>query len=71
MAIGTFTAAVGVPILLTPLAEQLAAGSGFSLEAILMLQALSFSTSYLVYQNRHLLWLRWGWQVCAWLTVPS
>lgn len=51
MAIGTFTAAVGVPILLTPLAEQLAAGSGFSLEAILMMQALSFSTPYLVYQS--------------------
>lgn len=51
MGIGTFTAAVGVPILLTPLAEPLAAGSGFSLEAILMMQALSFSTPYLVYQS--------------------
>ena len=51
MAIGTFTAAVGVPILLTPLAEPLVAGSGFSLKAILMMQALSFSTPYLVYQS--------------------
>lgn len=51
MAIGTFTAAVGVPVLLTPLAQQLAAGSGFSLEAILMMQAISFSTPYLVYQS--------------------
>ena len=51
MAIGTLTAAVGVPVLLTPLAESLAAGSEFSLKAVLMMQALSFSTPYLVYQS--------------------
>lgn len=49
--IGTFTAAPGVPILMTPMAEQLAAGSGFSLQTILMIQGLSFSTPYLVYQS--------------------
>jgi len=47
----TFTAAPGVPILMTPMAEQLADGSGFSLKAILMIQGLSFSTPYLVYQS--------------------
>jgi len=51
VAMGTFTAAPGVPILMTPLAEQLAQASGFSLLAVLMIQALSFSTPYLVYQS--------------------
>ena len=51
IAMGTFTAAPGVPILMTPVAEQMAQASGFSLLAVLMLQALSFSTTYLVYQS--------------------
>ena len=51
IAMGTFTAAPGVPILMTPIAEQMAQASGFSLLAVLMLQALSFSTTYLVYQS--------------------
>ena len=51
IAMGTFTAAPGVPILMTPVAEQMAEASGFSLLAVLMLQALSFSTTFLVYQS--------------------
>ena len=51
VAVGTFTAAPGVPIIMTPIAGQFAEGSGFSLQAVLMIQALSFSTPYLVYQS--------------------
>jgi di/tricarboxylate transporter len=51
IAVGTFTAAPGIPIIMTPLAEQISEGSGFSLNAVLMIQALSFSTPYLVYQS--------------------
>ena len=41
----------GIPIIMTPIAEQFAQASGFSLDAVLMIQALSFSTPYLVYQS--------------------
>jgi di/tricarboxylate transporter len=51
VAVGTFTAMPGIPIIMTPIAEQFAQGSGFSLEAVLMIQVLSFSTPYLVYQS--------------------
>ena len=51
IAMGAFTAAPGVPILMTPVAEQMAEASGFSLLAVLMLQTLSFSTTFLVYQS--------------------
>ena len=51
VAVGTFTAMPGIPIIMTPIAEQFALGSGFSLDAVLMIQALSFSTPYLVYQS--------------------
>jgi len=51
IAVGTFTAAPGIPIIMTPIAPALAEGSGFTLDAVLMIQALSFSTPYLVYQS--------------------
>jgi di/tricarboxylate transporter len=48
--VGTITGMPGIPIFMTPIAGQLAEGSGFSLQAVLMIQALSFSTPYLIYQ---------------------
>jgi di/tricarboxylate transporter len=51
IAVGTFTAMPGIPIIMTPIAEQFAQASGFSLDAVLMIQALSFSTPFLVYQS--------------------
>ncbi|WP_245583275.1 SLC13 family permease [Oceanospirillum beijerinckii] len=44
-----------VPALLTPMAEQLSANTGFSLEAVLMTQVFGFSTVVLPYQSVPLL----------------
>jgi di/tricarboxylate transporter len=50
MAVGLGTTLPGIPAVLTPLAGDLAALSGLSLESTLMTQAVGFSTPFLPYQ---------------------
>lgn len=47
---GLFTTVPGVPAVLTPLAGDLAAQTGFSLNTVLMTQVIGFSTVIFPYQ---------------------
>ncbi|MEG6504287.1 SLC13 family permease [Nitratidesulfovibrio sp. 1201_IL3209] len=51
MATGLLTTLPGIPAVLTPLAGELAAASGFSLEAVLMTQVVAVSSMLLPYQS--------------------
>lgn len=48
--LGVVTTVPGVPTVLTPMAQDLAAASGFSLTAVLMTQVIGFSTVLFPYQ---------------------
>ncbi len=48
---GMFTTLPGVPAVLTPFAEQMSHNSGFSIQAVLMLQVLGFSTILFPFQS--------------------
>ena len=50
MLTGLVTTIPGVPTVLTPMAPELAAASGFSLKAVLMTQVIGFSTVIFPYQ---------------------
>ena len=50
MGVSLVTTVAGMPAVMTPLAGDLAATTGFTLDTVLMLQVLSFSTPILVYQ---------------------
>ncbi len=50
MATGLFTTIPGVPAVLTPMAGDLAAQTGFSLQMVLMTQVIGFSTPLFPYQ---------------------
>jgi di/tricarboxylate transporter len=50
MLTGVLTTVPSVPSVLTPMAQDLAAASGFSLQAVLMTQVVGFSTVLLPYQ---------------------
>ena len=50
MLTGLVTTVPSVPSVLTPMAQDLAAASGFSLQAVLMTQVVGFSTVLLPYQ---------------------
>ena len=49
--IGLFATLPGIPIILTPLAPELASLSGLSIDNVLMLQVLGFSTVFFPYQS--------------------
>lgn len=51
MVTGLLTTLPGIPAVLTPLAGDLAAASGFSLEAVLMTQIVAVSSMFLPYQS--------------------
>ncbi|MDR3044087.1 MAG: anion permease [Desulfovibrio sp.] len=51
MVTGLLTTLPGIPAVLTPLAGDLAAASGFSLEAVLMTQIVAISAMFLPYQS--------------------
>lgn len=51
MVTGLLTTLPGIPAVLTPLANDLAAASGFSLEAVLMTQIAAVSSMFLPYQS--------------------
>ncbi len=51
MSVGLATTLPGIPAVLTPFADSLARVSGLSLETVLMIQVLSFSTPLLAYQG--------------------
>ncbi len=48
--VGLFTTLPGIPAVMTPLAEEIAQATGFSIKAVLMMQVISFSTVLLPYQ---------------------
>ena len=52
---GVLTTLPGVPAVLTPFAEQMSNKSGFSLEAVLMIQVLGFSTILFPFQSAPLM----------------
>lgn len=51
MVTGLLTTLPGIPAVLTPLAAELSAASGFSLEAVLMTQIMAVSSMFLPYQS--------------------
>ncbi len=51
VATAIFTTLPGVPAVLTPFAEQMSDNSGFSVQAVLMLQVLGFSTILFPFQS--------------------
>ena len=52
---GVLTTLPGVPAVLTPFAEQMSTKSGFSLETVLMIQVLGFSTILFPFQSAPLM----------------